>query len=36
MEIEQGNVNILRVRLHAFMVMYDMEMNIPSKLVLCP
>ncbi len=32
MEIEQGNMNVLRVRLHAFMVMYNMDMNIPRKL----
>ena len=32
MEIEQGNVNVLRVRLHAFTVMYNMDLNIPRKL----
>jgi hypothetical protein len=32
MEIEQGNVNFLRVRLHAFTVMYNMDMSIPRKL----
>ncbi len=32
MEIEQGTVNVLSVRLHAFMVMYNMDMNTPRKL----